>query len=187
MNVRRQLDSHDVEARGRKGGHEGRRKGEVPRWILQRREIFLILCHKCKRKKLWLYKCAHSSVPNPECFDSDITVVCKGMCGERKKTRTHFWPWCVYAGMQWAVCVCVRGSHACSAQLFSDTGSGDVIVYNAKAFSHTHCPPLWVTDTLMFLPLDHRDVPRPTIVWVPCLWLQSVISLVETNTHSQTR
>lgn len=62
------------------------------------------------------------------------------------------------------VCVCVRGNHACPAEFFCDTGSGDVIVHNPKAFSHTHCLPLAVSHALMYLPLGHRDIPSPTIM-----------------------
>lgn len=84
------------------------------------------------------------------------------------------------------VCVRSRGNHARSAEFFCDTGSGDVIVYYPKAFSHTHCLPLCVSHTLMYLPLSLRDLPSPTIIWVLWLWLWSLSSLVETNTHSQT-
>lgn len=79
--------------------------------------------------------------------------------------------------------MCIRASHACPTEFFCDTGSGDAIVYNPRAISHTHCLLLCVSHTLTHLPRSHRDIPSPRFIWAGRLWSRS---LAETNTHSYT-
>lgn len=69
------------------------------------------------------------------------------------------------------VCDCVsesmcawEGIMRALLSFFGGTGSDDVIVYNPKAFSHTHCLRLCASHTFMNLPLGLREFQSITVV-----------------------
>lgn len=54
-------------------------------------------------------------------------------------------------------------------------------IQSQSFFSHAHCLPLCVSHTIMYLPLGHRDIPSPTIMWARWLWSRSL-----SQTHTDT-